>query len=64
MTHAEDDLIVAKTLSGDSEAHTGARAFHSQQGAEKAIKAALVVSGTEPELIHDLLSLARELPAG
>ena len=64
MTHAENDLIVAETMSGDSEAHTGARAFHSQQAAEKAIKAALVVSGAEPEWIHDLISLAQELPAG
>lgn len=63
MRHAENDLIVAETMSGDSEAHTGARAFHSQQAAEKAIKAALVMSGAEPEWIHDLTSLARELPA-
>ena len=63
MTHAENDLIVAETMSEDSEAHTGARAFHSQQAAEKAIKAALVASGAEPEWTHDLTSLARELPA-
>ena len=64
MTRAENDLVVAETMSGDSGAHTDARAFHSQQAAEKAIKAALVVSGTEPEWIHDLASLARDLPTG
>ena len=64
MTHAENYLIVAKTLLGDNEAHAGARAFHSQQAAEKAIKAALVVSGVEPKRIHDLISLARDLPSG
>lgn len=63
ITHAENDLIVAKALSEDSEAHTGARAFHSQQAAEKAIKAALVMSGMEPRKIHDLIFLARDLPA-
>ena len=64
MIHAENDLILAeRALSGDAADICG-RAFHSQQAAEKAIKAALIVSGVEPERIHDLISLARELPAG
>lgn len=64
MTHAENDLVVAKTLSGVSDAHTGARDFHAQQAAEKAIRAAITVSGKEPRLTHDLVILARNLPPG
>lgn len=55
-TTPENDLLVAETMPGDSEAHTGARAFYSQQATEKAIKAALVASGVEPEWIHALVS--------
>ena len=38
------------------------RAFHSQQAAEKAIKAAITASGTEPRWIHNLTTLAGDLP--
>ena len=43
---AEGDLYVASAASGDSTAECDARAFHSQQAAEKAIKAAIAHSGS------------------
>lgn len=58
MLHAEHDLANANLLSGDSQQYTDARAFHSQQAAEKAIKALLAATGTDPESTHDILELA------
>lgn len=60
MWHAEDDLELAKAASSDSTAHTNDRAFHSQQAAEKAIKAAIASTGAEP--MHDLVTLSLDLP--
>jgi len=37
-------------------------AFHAQQAAEKALKAALVLAGIEPPRTHDLEDLRRRLP--
>jgi HEPN domain-containing protein len=37
-------------------------AFHAQQAAEKALKAALVLSAVEPPRTHDLEDLRRRLP--
>ena len=39
-------------------------AFHCQQAAEKAIKAALVLAGIDPPRTHDLNDLRNRLPAG
>jgi HEPN domain-containing protein len=36
--------------------------FHAQQAAEKALKAAIIASGTRPARTHDLLDLSRLLP--
>ena len=57
-------MAVAQLMSSDNDIHTGERAFHSQQAAEKALKAAIASTGTDPEWIHNLVSLARELPPG
>jgi HEPN domain-containing protein len=37
-------------------------AFHAQQAAEKALKAALVIEGIRPPATHDLEELRRKLP--
>lgn len=39
-------------------------AFHAQQAAEKALKAALILSGTRPDRTHDLDELRNALPGG
>ena len=64
MNHAESDLITAKKLDGDEESDARARAFHSHQAAEKAIKAVIAASGREPQWTHDLVILTRNLPTG
>ena len=64
MEHAEGDLTTAEKLDGDDKSDTRARAFHAQQAAEKAMKAVIAASGREPQWTHDLVALARNLPAG
>jgi HEPN domain-containing protein len=39
-------------------------AFHAQQAAEKALKAALVLAGADPQRTHELEDLRSTLPAG
>src|SRR3990170_1175851 len=39
-------------------------AFHAQQAAEKALKAALILTGARPEWTHDLDGLRNSLPPG
>ena len=64
MEHAENDLAAAERLDGDDKSDTYARTFHAQQAAEKAMKAVIAASGREPQWTHDLVELARNLPAG
>ncbi len=64
MSHAERDLSLAEELSRDDDIHPYGRAFHSQQAAEKAMKAAIIASGRVPRWTHDLVSLAAKLPSG
>ena len=64
MLHAKRDLSLAEEMSRDDDIHPYGRAFHSQQAAEKAMKAAIIVSGRRPEWTHDLISLASILPPG
>ena len=64
MTQAEYDLANAIEMSLDIPRHTKDRAFHSQQAAEKAIKAAIASSGVAPRWIHNLPTLAGDLPSG
>lgn len=61
---ARDDLrIVGMALTADPPV-PGAACFHSQQAAEKALKAALVLEGIEFPYVHDLRRLRNLLPAG
>ena len=64
MEHAESDLTTAEKLDGDDKSDIYARIFHAQQAAEKAMKAVIAASGREPQWTHDLVELARNLPAG
>ena len=64
MSHAERDLSLAEEMSRDDDIHPYGRAFHSQQAAEKAMKAVIIVSGRRPEWTHDLVYLASILPPG
>lgn len=63
MWHAADDLANATEMSSSERRHKNARAFHSQQAAEKAIKAAIATTGVEPRHVHDLVMLAGDMPA-
>ena len=69
----EDALVWFGYALGDLKtARAGARdplpprivAFHAQQAAEKALKAALVLAGADPERTHELEELRSKLPAG
>lgn len=64
MSHAKRDLSLAEEMSRDDDIHPYGRAFHSQQAAEKAMKAAIITSGKTPRWTHDLVSLATKLPSG
>ena len=64
MSHAKRDLSLAEEMSRDDDIHPYGRAFHSQQAAEKYMKAVIIASGRRPEWTHDLVSLASILPPG
>lgn len=61
LSYALGDLEAARSKSGR---HVRARhvAFHAQQAAEKALKAALVLDSVDPPRTHDLDELRRLLP--
>ena len=63
MRNAEDDLRLCEEASSGERHHVLARAYHSQQAAEKAIKCALALSGVDFERTHDLKRLAADLSA-
>ncbi|MBA4370581.1 MAG: HEPN domain-containing protein [Coriobacteriaceae bacterium] len=54
---AEEELALARALVSDPEAPARLACWHAQQAAEKALKAALVVRGTEFPRTHNLLAL-------
>ena len=58
---AETDLTAARRLIA-AEPLPSTAAFHAQQAAEKAMKAALVARNARAPKTHDLLALARLLP--
>ena len=64
MRYAEADLRLCEEVSSDELHHVLARAYHSQQAAEKALKCALALSGVDFERTHELKDLAASLPAG
>ena len=54
LTRAEADLAAARLLASDARQDDGVVGFHAQQAAEKALKAALAVRGSELPRTHDL----------
>ena len=64
MRYAECDVIIVEKAYRDDLPDICSRAFHSQQAAEKAIKALIAASGASPKYIHDLVALADDLPSG
>ncbi len=64
MRYAEGDLAAAQSLrrfDGPSPRHAG---WLAEQAVEKALRAALVASGTTPPVTHDLDELRSLLPPG
>jgi len=57
---AQADLAVVRTLRGAG--HHAAACFHSQQAAEKALKALLYAQGARVVLGHSVRDLAHHLP--
>jgi HEPN domain-containing protein len=51
---AEQDLGVAEHLLGEVSPYLIAVSYHSQQAAEKYLKALIVFLGTDPPITHDL----------
>lgn len=61
LQNAKGDLNVAAKLDSDERPEVLARAYHSQQAAEKALKCALVLSGVDFAHTHDLEKLVVDL---
>jgi len=59
---AAEDLEIMDMCRMNEYAPYGPMCFHSQQYAEKCIKAKLLDSGMVPPKIHDLLALSKMLP--
>ena len=64
LRYAEDDLEVVRLALEKDPPLVGPACFHSQQAAEKAIKAALMLEGIVPPFQHDLRILSNLLPDG
>lgn len=58
LTYAQADLHVAQLLAADASVPGRIACFHAQQAAEKALKAALVATGTPFKKTHDVVVLA------
>ena len=61
---AQQDLDGASDLLASRRDHRSLVAYHVQQAAEKAVKAALVLRGIDPRKSHDIALLAEGLGAG
>ena len=61
---AREDLRIIRMALGEDPPVVGPACFHSQQAAEKALKAALVLEGIEFPYVHDLRRLRDLLPDG
>lgn len=58
LSYARADLHVAELLAADADVPGRIACFHAQQAAEKALKAALVATGTPFKKTHDVVVLA------
>ena len=61
---AREDLRIVRMALAEDPPVVGPACFHSQQAAEKALKAALVLEGIEFPYVHDLRRLRNLLPDG
>ena len=61
---ASEDLRMVRMALGEDPPVVGPACFHSQQAAEKALKAALVLEDIEFPYVHDLRRLSNLLPDG
>lgn len=59
LAKADEDLLAVRNLLAATEVPWSIVCFHSQQAAEKYLKAFIVSSGTKPEYIHDLIRLLK-----
>ena len=59
---ASEDLHMVRMALGEDPPVVGPACFHSQQAAEKALKAALVLEDIEFPYVHDLRRLSNLLP--
>jgi len=62
MRYAREELTLAKVLASDADSPARLVCWHSQQAAEKALKAALITSGIEFPRTHNLVALRVLLP--
>src|SRR3989337_845941 len=58
------DLLTAAAILGDPALPPGGTAELAQQAAEKALKAAIALDGSEPPRTHDLVLLVQRVPVG
>jgi HEPN domain-containing protein len=63
MRYAREELTLACVLASDADSPARLVCWHSQQAAEKALKAALIVNGTESPRTHNLVALRALLPS-
>ncbi len=57
LSHAKQDLLSAEILYNSNQPVIGSVLFHTQQCAEKALKAFLVFKKLNPQKTHDLIAL-------
>jgi HEPN domain-containing protein len=62
MRYAREELSLAKVIASDTDSPARLVCWHSQQAAEKALKAALIVSGIAYPRTHNLVALRALLP--
>jgi len=63
MRYSREELTLAKAIASDADSPTRLACWHSQQAAEKALKAVLIVSGVAFPRTHNLVALRALLPA-
>ena len=62
MRYAREELTLARALASDGDSPARLVCWHSQQAAEKALKAALIITGIGFPRTHNLVALRALLP--
>lgn len=63
MRYSREELTLAKVIAADADSPARLVCWHSQQAAEKALKAALIINGIAFPRTHNLVALRALLPA-